>query len=47
MVSQPRDKSIKNTLPTAYSRVFNHRKGKITHVINNLQNTIYQTINQK
>lgn len=47
MVSQPRDKSIKNTLPTAYSRVFNHRKGKTAHVINNLQNPIYQTINHK
>ena len=47
MVSQPRDKSIKNTLPTAYSRVFNHRKDKIAHVINNLQNSIYQTINHK
>ena len=47
MIRQPKDKSIKNTLPTAYSRVFNHRKGKTTHVINKLQNTIYQTINHK
>lgn len=47
MVSQPRDKSIKNTLPTAYSRVFNQRKDEKAHVINKLQNSIYQTINHK